>query len=222
MNIAGYNPNSFVDYPKKLSAVIFIGGCNFDCWYCHNRHILSEKGNYCENIILESIKKNLILLDAVTITGGEPTCEKKEDLLALIKKIKQLNLSVKLDTNGTNPKTLNFLKEHIDYIAMDIKAPLDKYKIITPINNTLIKNIKESIEIIKNHPDYEFRTTFTPDLTKDDIIEIAKTLKGAKSYYLQHFRPVEQFKDNLPHSPEYLKETALAANNYLPTFTRGV
>ena len=222
MNIIGYNPNSFVDFPQNISAVIFIGGCNFTCWYCHNKDFIYNKGDYDEDKILANIAKNADFLDAVTITGGEPTMEKIEDLKALIKKIKDLGLKVKLDTNGTHPEKLEQLAPLLDYIAMDIKAPWEKYNLITAINDKMLENIKKSVEIIKTLDNYEFRTTFSPDLNKEDIIEIANNLKAAKIYYIQQFRAQNEHKNRLAHSPEYIKETLEESNKILPTRTRGI
>jgi len=222
MNIIGYSPNSFVDYPENISAVIFIGGCNFSCWYCHNKWVINEIGDYDEVKILENIKNNVGFLDAVTITGGEPTQERVEDLLFLIKQIKSLGLRVKLDTNGTNPDKLKELIPYLDYVAMDIKAPFHKYNLITTLTKEMIDDIKESITLIMKMPNYEFRTTFVPELSMADILEIASYIKGAKRLYLQQFRPLPEYKDIKSHSPDFIRNVAKESNKIIPTLTRGI
>lgn len=222
MNIVGFIPNSFVDYPKNISAVIFIGGCNFDCSYCHNKWTISAQGEFDLEEILQRIASNAFFLDAVTITGGEPTLQKTQELEDLIKKIKALGLKVKLDTNGTKPQKLAKLLPLIDYVAMDVKAPLDKYHLVTPISHKSLENIKESIELIKNAAlDYEFRTTFAPELDLTDIETIAKTISGSKQYFIQKYNPIEGREDSRPHSKDYTEKALKVAEQFVPTFLRG-
>lgn len=205
MNIAGFNPNSFVDYPNNIAAVIFFAGCNFDCWYCHNKSIIKTDKLYSKDNILESIDKNKKYLDAVVITGGEPTLADTDELIELIKAIKAMDLLVKLDTNGTNYNALKKLLPYLDYVAMDIKAPLSKYNEITKITDGQIQNIKKSIKLLIDNIECEFRTTFIPSLSVDDAIEIAETVKGCKYYYIQQYNPIEGYMDILPHSKNYLQ-----------------
>ncbi len=187
MNIGGIVKNSFVDYPQKISCVIFTIGCNMNCWYCHNKHLLH---NDCKKLdeqeIFNFLKEHKTFLDGVVISGGEPTLQ--SDLEDFIIKIKKLGYLVKLDTNGTNYKLLKKLidNKYIDYVAMDIKAPLENYSLITSTKK--LDDIKSSIELLKqNCIDYEFRTTFSPDLTVSDIAKIAKGILGAKSYSIQKY-----------------------------------
>lgn len=190
--IKGLQKTSLIDYVPNTSCVVFIGGCNFRCGYCHNHDLvlnfkdiptLSEK-EICD--FVESRKK---WLDAVVITGGEPTMY--PELIDLVREIKKLGMKVKLDTNGTNPKLLwDMLEEKLlDYIAMDIKAPLHKYENIA-MRTVDTDKIKESIELIKNAGiDYEFRTTIMPSmLKKDDMLRIAELLEGTKRYAIQQYR----------------------------------
>ena len=214
MLIAGFNKSSFVDYPKKISAVVFTPACNFNCWYCHNRQILKTHGLHLvnENDILSFLENSTKLLDAVTITGGEPTLQK--DLIEFIKKVKAIgHYLIKLDTNGTNPDTLKYLMDNnlVDYVAMDIKAPFAKYKSITrtPVD---IDALKTSMNLlISGDIDYEFRTTFAPTLTEQDILDIAKEIKDS-DYYLQQYRPQDDLNPKLsaikPHTREYIINTA--------------
>lgn len=222
MIIAGYNPNSCVDYPTNIAAVIFLPNCPLRCVYCHNRHMLD--GDFTPisyESVLERIEKNKRFLDGVVITGGEPTLTPIDELKKLIQDIKAFGLLVKLDTCGSNPKALEELIPLVDYVAMDIKAPLEKYHIITPVTDKLMENISKSIEFVKGAKDYEFRTTLDPHLTIKDIEAIAKMLKGAKKYYIQQFVATDFYKPK-SYSSDYLKSCVEVAKNYLPAFSRGV
>lgn len=178
MIISDFIKNSFVDYPGKIAAVLFTKGCNMNCIYCQNKHLLQDDCRIMEDETIFSFlarRKNLI--DAVVITGGEPTIQ--DDLISFIKKLKKYGLLIKLDTNGTNPDILKDLLENnlIDYIAMDIKATEEKYFQICR-SNIDINNIRKSIEILKNSKiRYEFRTTCYPSITKEDIMDIASDIE---------------------------------------------
>lgn len=215
MLIAGFVKNSFVDYPQKISAVVFTPLCNMNCWYCHNKHILSLTGlNLIDNdYVLSYLEKRKGMLDAVVITGGEPTLQ--HDLVPFIQQVKSKGYLVKLDSNGTNPQLLKELVEQglVDYIAMDVKAPLEKYGFITGSNEHL-PAIKESINfLLKDTVDYEFRTTFAPSLTAEDILTLATEIKGAKRYFLQQYRPLDFQQEGIiplnrkPHPPQLLRDT---------------
>lgn len=193
MNILGIEKSSFIDYPGNICTVIFTGGCNFKCSYCHNSSIVNNVGNNIdEEEIITYLKKRKKFVDALCISGGEPTLQK--DLYEFICRVKKEGFLVKLDTNGTNPNLLKKLinEKLIDYVAMDIKAPLAKYSSITQTSVSL-ENIKESINVlIQNKVDYEFRTTICKELLSiEDIEIIAKEIKGCKKYVLQNFRDGE-------------------------------
>lgn len=218
MYIAGKQVNSFVDYDGNISYVIFTAGCNMNCWYCHNRDILHAKVYLEENEIIEDIRKRVGFLDAIVITGGEPTLQK--DLPDFIKKVREFGLKIKIDTNGTNPDVIKALIEEklIDYVAMDIKTSFINYKKITCVNDDLNK-IKQTIEILINSQiEYEFRTTMSPDIDRLDIIDIAKAIKGAKLYVIQQFRHNEyskKFCDKKPYTKEELEKFAKIAGQHL-------
>ncbi len=189
MKIGGLQHCSFIDYPGKISAIVFTIGCNFHCPYCHNPELVDETAlEIPEEKIFAFLTRRRNILDAVTITGGEPTLHK--DITRFIKKIKNMGFLVKLDTNGTKPKIIEGLlkKSLIDYIAMDIKAPLETYSatVARPVD---IENIKKSISILKkNIVPYEFRTTVVKSLlSRDDIQSIGETIAGARLHYLQKF-----------------------------------
>lgn len=212
MNIIGFVKNSFVDYPGKIASVIFTPGCNMNCWYCHNQSIIHEnKNEYNKEKILNFLKERKGFIDGVVVSGGEPTLQ--PDLKSFITELKSMGFLVKLDTNGTNFETLkNLVQENLlDYVAMDIKAPLEKYSDITPINETDLCNVKKSIEFLKtNKVPYEFRTTFAPNLSVEDIKEIISYIGCVECYSLQCYQTPEHikndaFKNHVPSEFESLK-----------------
>ncbi|MEK7447815.1 MAG: anaerobic ribonucleoside-triphosphate reductase activating protein [Patescibacteria group bacterium] len=191
MKIAGLVKNSLIDYPGKITAIVFTQGCNFRCPYCHNPDLVDIKNKKFlipEKEIFDFLKKRKGLLDAVTITGGEPTLQK--DLKHFIAKVKEMGYLVKLDSNGTNPAFLKDILDegNVDYVAMDIKNTLEKYERVTgPVD---IKNIQKSIQLIMDSGvEYEFRTTVLPRLHKiEDFEVIGQMIKGANKYFIQNFR----------------------------------
>jgi pyruvate formate lyase activating enzyme len=191
MKIGAINKTSLLDYPAKLSAMIGVQGCNMHCPYCHNSHLIPyEFTKHSQRIEQEAFfsfldeRKNF--LDGVVITGGEPTIQ--SDLPEFCDKIKKIGLSVKIDTNGTNPHALNHLLKNrlVNYIAMDIKADLDQYNQLFK-ENIDVNEILKSIDIIMSSDQpYEFRTTcISPFVTTDNIDQIGRLIKGARSFFLQ-------------------------------------
>jgi len=184
--------NSLIDYPKKISCVLFLFKCNFHCPYCHNPDLV--KGNLCpslfdEKALYEFLEGRKGFLDGVVITGGEPTLQ--QDLMYLCKEIKNMGFPIKLDTNGSRPQVIKRLIDEclLDYIAMDIKTdPFHYPPSIT--RNCNPHAIISTIQIImESDVAYEFRTTCVKPFVDLEIIEkIAKTIKGATLYVLQHFR----------------------------------
>lgn len=191
MYIGGVQKFSTVDYPGYVVAGVFTIGCNMRCGYCHNPElVLPEQyaGSIPAHEVLAFLKTRQGLLDGVAISGGEPTMQ--PELPQFIRKVKAMGFRVKLDTNGTNPGVLRqLLAEHlVDFIAMDIKGPLDKYVAIAarPVN---LAAIQESIALIKT-VDHEFRTTIVDSqLTPEDFESIGQLVRGAKRFALQAFRP---------------------------------
>ena len=190
--ICGFNKLTMVDYDGKMSATIFLGACNFRCPFCHNSSLVVDVNNADRVSFLEIydyLKKRKGILEAVCVTGGEPTLY--PDLKEMITKIKELGYLVKLDTNGTNPDVVKELYQErlIDYVAMDIKNSIAKYPVTTGKKSIDIEPIEETIKFLMTSGiDYEFRTTIVKELhTLDDMREIAKMINGAKRYYLQKF-----------------------------------
>ena len=236
MIIAGLQKNSLVDYRGKVAAVIFAPFCNYNCFYCHNRILLEkdfEKILYRsteEEEFFEFLEKRKGLLHGVVITGGEPTIQK--DLGEFIDRIREKEYPVKLDTNGYRPDVLEKLikAKKLDYIAMDIKGPPEKYAEIcgVPIN---MDKINRSISLIMNSGlEYEFRTTVPPGFTLGDIEGSVKLVDGADLYYLQQFRKPENtgdftdIRNNMkPNTKDFFKEALGICRPYVKDVkTRGI
>jgi len=221
MILGGLQKLTLIDYPGKVACTVFLTGCNFRCPFCYSSEIvLPEKiktqPKISEAEFFKFLKSRKGLVEGVVICGGEPSLN--NDLPEFIKKIKKLGFLVKLDTNGSNPELLEkLIKENlVDYVAMDIKqcqSPNAKSKILKATGvKADVKNIKKSIDIlIKGKVDYEFRSTIVPTIhTKEDVIEMAKMIKGARKYFLQNFRPEKtldpRFEKIKPYPPEFLLE----------------
>lgn len=235
MIIGGLEKLTLLDYPDHLAAIVFTQGCNFRCHFCYNPMlVLSREGADEKNIKKEKgfsqiFPKDLFLflesrrgrLDGVVITGGEPTLH--ADLPIFIAKIKSFGYDVKLDTNGTDPVMLkNLIKAKlIDYIAMDLKAPLDKYELTTGVKVNC-NNLTKSVKIIMTSGlPYEFRTTVVPGLLeKQDFIEMGKLIKGADKWYLQNFKSdtglVDQkYQAKKAYSNKEMSEFAALGSQYV-------
>lgn len=193
--IGGLQKVTLVDYPGKVACTLFLSGCNFRCPFCYSKElVLPEEIKKHPQLNLDDffsfLKERQGLIDGVVLCGGEPTVN--ADLPELCQKIKDLGFVVKLDTNGSHPELLEKLIDEklIDYIAMDIKAPLVQEK-YNQANGAMIplEKIKESIELIKNSGlDYEFRSTIVEGLhSEEDILQMAQDIAPAEKYFLQQF-----------------------------------
>ena len=214
MPIGGLQKTTLIDFPGKVACTVFLTGCNFRCPFCYNREIvlpeeIKKHPSISQRYLFSFLKSRQGLIEGVCLTGGEPTIN--QGLPEFIKKIKKMGFSLKLDTNGANPKMLQKLirEKLIDYLAMDIKAQLikEKYEKAAGVKVDL-KKIKKSIEIIKNSGiDYEFRTTVVPGIhTKKDIMQIAKDIGPARAYFLQNFQPGKNIKQEFGMIRPYSKE----------------
>jgi pyruvate formate lyase activating enzyme len=192
---AGFQKNSFIDYPGKISCVVFVSGCNFKCPYCHNPDLVTGKlppSSLTIDDIFDFLKERKGFTDGVVITGGEPTLH--ESILQFCREVKSLGYQVKLDTNGTRPSFLKKLIDLsvVDYVAMDIKTDPSSY---TPffIERYAPEDILRSIRIIMTSAkDYEFRTTCVkPFVDPDIMIKICELIKDAKRYCLQKCNPTD-------------------------------
>jgi len=201
MVVGGLQKTSLIDYPGKISCVLFISGCNFHCPYCHNPQLVNGNVEGIEEAdVLSYLKKRKDLLDGVVVSGGEPTLH--EDLPVLLDQIKLLGYPVKLDTNGTRPGMIRRLIENglVDYMAMDIKSdPLNYPACITTDHDP--EAVLSSIDVIKKSGlVYEFRTTCVkPIVRPNDLQAITNVIAGAMLYVLQPFR------DTRVLNPKYLE-----------------
>ncbi|OIP37301.1 anaerobic ribonucleoside-triphosphate reductase activating protein [Candidatus Desantisbacteria bacterium CG2_30_40_21] len=205
--IKGFIEMSMLDWEGKIVSTLYLPNCNLRCPYCHNSGLVINPEQY-DTIPFETVRDYLMRqqgwIDGVCISGGEPCLY--EDLPDFIRGLRNAGALIKLDTNGSFPDMLQRLFDErlIDYIAMDIKAPLNTYALLTGIRDEAIEErIKQSIRIIMNSGiDYEFRTTVVPTLhTKEILVAMAGLIRGAKKYALQAFVP------NNPIDPEYRKIT---------------
>jgi len=217
---------SLLDWPSKMAAVIFTGGCNFRCHYCHNKELV-EMPNSIPDLnfddIVQELKKESDYLDGVVITGGEPLLyDSTIDMIRYIKN--ELKMPVKLDTNGTQPHRLEILykEQLLDYIAMDIKHDLFKYNQVVNTKFNII-DIHLSRCLIKSNPqfvDYEFRLTICPMIHHfDNIKDIANALSGAKKLVLQQFTPRnclnEEWNNYKPYGREVLEKMQEICKHYV-------
>ena len=190
MDFVGIDKFSLLDYEDKVSCVLFSKACNFRCPFCHNGTTVLEADTFIPfDDILAYLRSRTGLIDAVVVSGGEPTL--MGDLKEKITKLKEMGFLIKLDTNGTNPEVIKDLYEShlIDYVAMDIKNSFEKYPLTVGMKVVDINKIKESINyLMTSGIDYEFRTTLIDEYhNEEDIKEISEMIKGAKRLYLQKY-----------------------------------
>ena len=192
MKICCLQKTTLLDFPERVAATLFTGGCNFRCPFCHNSGLLSgdAEAAYSVREILQFLEKRKRILEGVCITGGEPTLQ--PDLEDFIRDIRSLGLAVKLDTNGYRPDVLKALcqKGLLDYAAMDIKAGRDRYETAAGICGLDMKRIDESIRfLLEGHLPYELRTTVVRGIHEaEDFRQIGPWIKGCRRYFLQAFK----------------------------------
>jgi pyruvate formate lyase activating enzyme len=234
LDIRGMIETSLLDWDGKIVSVIFLPLCNFRCGFCHNMGLNLEPETYksiSEERVFKYLSTHQEFIDGVCITGGEPTLHKDRGLFEILGRIKELGFGVKIDSNGTDPDCLNKVinMKLVDYIAMDIKAPInEKYDHLSGAKEDL-NSITESISIImKSGLQYEFRTTVVPGLLDDgDIENIARHINGAKKFVLQQFVAAncwsEHLRDVKPYQKENLERMLKTAKQYVAnTIIRGV
>ena len=234
MKIGGLEKLTLIDYPSHLAAIIFTQGCNFRCHFCYNPQLVwpktvsgeKNKEEGYQGISLDDLflflKERVGKLNGVVITGGEPTMH--PDLPKFAKQIKELGYDIKLDSNGTNPRMLEaMIKEKlVDYIAMDIKAPWNKYEQVVGVRLDL-PSLEKSVKIIKESGlPYEFRTTVVPELHNlEDIEAMGKMIAGADAWFLQAFKSDTELVDDSFRGKEAfsgikMEELAAAGRKYVP------
>lgn len=226
MNTGGLQKVSLIDYPGKICAILFTQGCNFRCPYCHNPELVDPAqyiGCIPDEEIFSFLEKRRGKLDAVSITGGEPTVQ--PDLIEFIERIRKINYLIKIDTNGAFPDVLEKLidRKLVDYIAMDVKAPQKRYREITR-SNVDPDRIRLSIEMIMNSGiEYEFRTTVVKSLlNKEDLQKIGNEIRDARLYILQRFVPSKTLDESFLEETTYSDEDFKAMKKMLKDYVRRV
>ena len=190
MQIEGLQKLTLLDFPSRVACTVFFGGCNFRCPFCHNGTLVKTgKGEGIElDAFFSFLKKRQGIIDGVAISGGEPLLQK--DLPDFLYRIKEMGFAIKLDTNGSYPQKLRSLVEGalVDYVAMDIKAPLDRYDALAGTSVDKDAIAQSVAYLLQGGIDYEFRTTLVkPYHTVSDMEKIGEWIKGAKRYFLQGF-----------------------------------
>lgn len=186
-----------VDFDEKIACTVFTGGCNFRCPFCHNGALVVgnvKAEQIDENEVFDYLEKRKGLVDAVCVTGGEPTLQ--SDLKDFLRKVRDMGYLTKLDTNGLRPDVLkDVLKEKlVDYVAMDVKNSLQKYAVTVGLESVDTSKITESIDtLLSGDVEYEFRTTLIKEFhTTEDIEKIADTINGAQRYFMQKYKDNEE------------------------------
>ncbi|MGC8998473.1 MAG: anaerobic ribonucleoside-triphosphate reductase activating protein [Candidatus Bathyarchaeia archaeon] len=218
MKFSGIQKTSLIDYPEKIASVLFTPGCNLRCPYCYNwRIVVDPKPPFLnEETALQILEERRKYVDAVVITGGEPTIHK--ELPRFLKKVKERGFAVKLDTNGLNPTVLEECLPYVDYVALDVKTSVEKYHLLGAND---AEAFLKTVEMLKSGKvEYEFRTTVVPKIVEEaDIIRMGETVKGAKVYALQQFIPgdtlSEEYKNLKPYSPDVISGFAEKLKSYV-------
>ncbi len=196
MKFSGIQKTSLVDFPNRVASVLFTPGCNLRCPYCHNwRIVVDPKPPFLnDETTLKILEERKKFVDAVVVTGGEPTIHK--ELPKFLKRLKEGGFGVKLDTNGLNPCALEECLPYVDYVALDVKTSLRKYK---RLGTQGTAELVHTVDILKTGKvECEFRTTVVPGLVdEEDLIEIGELVKGAKNFVLQQFVPNDTLDKNL-------------------------
>ena len=211
MLIAGIVKSSLVDYPGLVACVLFVPGCNYNCFYCHNRSLINRNHILLNTAyVMDFLKKRSSILDGVVISGGEPTLQL--DLIPFIKQIKEFGFQVKLDTNGSSfDMILQLLQADLcDYYAVDYKAPVKKYQEICG-RQANAEDVLQTVGLLLDYQaNFEVRTTVIPQLNEEDLICMAKELPVVPRYVLNRYRKPEIF---LPVDQARIEQTPYLQTN---------
>jgi pyruvate formate lyase activating enzyme len=218
MKFSGIQKTSLIDYPEKIATVLFTPGCNLRCPYCYNwRIVVDPKPPFLnEETALQILDERRKYVDAVVVTGGEPTIHK--ELPRFLKKLKERGFAVKLDTNGLNPTVLKECLPYVDYVALDLKTSPEKYHLLGAKDTAALL---QTIDMLKSGKvEYEFRTTVVPKIVEEaDITRIGETIKGAKNYALQQFIPGDTldraYQTVKPYPPDIISGFAETMKKYV-------
>ena len=195
MIFGGFQKTDLINFPGYVASTVFTRGCNFRCPYCHNPEFVIQGSDqtyfgetYTEEEVLSYLQRRRGMLDGLVVSGGEPTLH--QDLMAFIRKVKALGLKVKLDTNGSLPDVLRQLLDEglLDYIAIDIKAPLEKYSLV---DFTDTDAIRTSVALLESSGvEHEYRTTCPKTILRpEDFPQMAAIIGPSAKWYLQTFNP---------------------------------
>lgn len=222
MKFSGIQKTSLIDFPDRIATVLFTPGCNLRCPFCHNwRLVLEPKPPFLnEETVFKILESRRKYVDAVVITGGEPTVHK--DLPRFIKNLKERDFSVKLDTNGFFPQILEECLPHVDYVALDVKTSIEKYALLGARDTA---DFLRTIEILNNkNIDYEFRATVVPGFVDtEDIPKMGELVKGGKRFAFQQFVPGDTldktFNSVKPYPPDVIARFAEIMKKYVANVT---
>jgi pyruvate formate lyase activating enzyme len=218
MKFSGIQKTSLIDYPEKIATVLFTPGCNLRCPYCYNwRIVVDPKPPFLnEEAALQMLDERRKYVDAVVVTGGEPTIHK--EMPRFLKKLKERGFAVKLDTNGLNPIVLEECLSYVDYVALDFKTSPEKYHLLGAKDTAALLH---TIDMLKSGKiEYEFRTTVVPKIVEEaDVTRIGETVKGAKNYALQQFIPGDTldraYQTVKPYPPDIISWFAETMKKYV-------
>jgi len=220
LTFKGWQKSSLIEYPGKIATVLFTGGCNFRCPFCYNADLVQRPGELSDlpgETVLEYLRTNRELYQALVISGGEPTLNPATP--EFLEEVKALGLCTGLETNGTNPDMIGRLLEEglVDYIAMDVKAPLtwpayQKAAGLAEGDEKWIQKIRATLELLKlAQAEIELRCTLVPKIhNREDLLHLAHQLQGHRCFVLQQFVPARsldpRYRDEAPFSAETLEE----------------
>jgi len=206
MKFSGIQKTSLIDFPDRIATVLFTPGCNLRCPFCHNwRIVLNPQPPFLnEETALQILRERKRYVDAVVITGGEPTIHSA--LPEFVRKLKNEGFAVKLDTNGFFPKNLEQCLPYLDYVALDVKTSLEKYPRLGAADTA---ELLQTIEMLKKgKTEYEFRATVVPGFVdEEDIRKIGEIVKGGKRFALQQFIPGDTLDKTFSNVEPYTAET---------------
>lgn len=223
MSIKGFQGTSLLDFPGRVASLVFYGGCNLSCPYCHNPSLVETPELYPDvavDDVLSQLRQRQGFIDGVVISGGEATLD--AGLPQFLRQIKQLGLQVKLDTNGLRPQVLEMLLQQqlLDFVGLDVKTSFARYGELHG-GSVDIAALQKSIDLLRRSPlEVEFRTTCVPGLVEeDDIRSIGEYLNGEAEWVLQQFVPdyamSAPMRDRAPYSESQLRNLAAAAGEYV-------
>lgn len=223
MKIKGFQGTSLLDFPGRIASLIFFGGCNLCCPFCHNPTLVLDPEQYPDyplDDLLDELRQRGSFIDGIVVSGGEPTLD--PDLPLLLREVKSLGLAVKIDSNGLVPAMLErlFAEGLVDYLALDLKTAPERYGELhhAPVDSATLR--RSIALLLASGVAYEIRTTCVPGLVEArDLVTMGEAIAGADLWVLQQYVPryalAEEWRALVPHPPERLAEFARVASNYV-------